>query len=446
MRNLKSGLRFSIKYNKRVSPNTSANSSKPFIVLGFFIFLLFCFAILNFKTFCYVFIFIVNLIITFNFIFKFFCIASYLKGGLFKKSKIKIEVPANLPVYTILLPCYKEEADTLQTLINAISAINYPKEKLDIKFLLEEDDAETIKNLKGLNHNFEVLLVPSSFPKTKPKACNLGLYFARGQYIVIYDVEDKPEPNQLLIALSKFAESKPEVMCVQSLLNFYNTNNLLSSCFSLEYLVWFNTMLPAFVKNKIWIPLGGTSNHFKTKELIKLGGWDAYNVTEDAELGIRIAKSGYKTELIYSYTLEKPNLAIKNFTMQRSRWLKGFLLTFLINILDFKKSIRLGFLNFIQIIFSLGFAFFGFFLMPFLIFFSLFVKSDFILNLLYSINIFCSILYFLSFFIIAKKEAFINYNKTYFAMPFYFIIHIYASFIALWDFFKNPFYWRKTKH
>ena len=443
MRNLKSGIRFSIKYNKRVSPTTSANSKKPFVVLGLFTILSALSAFWNIENFAYFFIIFLNIMLILNFIFK----VSFAIIYLVRTRKEDIGVIDKFPIYTILLPCLHEEVKTLQTLIKAISNLNYPSEKLDVKFLLEENDTKTINNLNSLNHSFDVLLIPQCFPKTKPKACNLGLYFAKGEYIVIYDAEDIPDSNQLLLALSKFHKSDQNVICIQSLLNVYNADyNILSKCFSLEYLVWFNAFLPSFISKGIWIPLGGTSNHFKTKELIKIGGWDAYNVTEDAELGVRIAKNGYKSDLIYSYTLEESTTKIKDFILQRSRWLKGFLITFLINILDFKNSTKLGFLNFIQIIFSLGMAFFGFFCIPLLILFSFFVNNDSLLYSLYMINLLSSVLYLFLFCLIPLKENFGNYKKIYILLPFYFILHVISSFIAFWDFFKNPFHWRKTRH
>lgn len=443
MRNLKSGLRFSTKYNKRISPQTSANTKKPFIVFGLFVILFILSAFWNLENFSYCFIVLFNIMLILNFIFKALFILIYYINN---RQAVINEID-KFPIYTILLPCFQEEVKTLQNLIIAISNLNYPPEKLDVKFLLEENDTKTINNLKDLSHSFEVLIVPLSFPQTKPKACNLGLYFAKGEYVVIYDAEDIPDSDQLLSALSKFQKSDKSVMCVQSLLNTYNSNyNFISKCFSLEYLVWFNAFLPSFIKSGMWIPLGGTSNHFKTKELIKIGGWDAYNVTEDAELGIRIAKNGYKSDLIYSYTWEESTTRITDFIFQRSRWLKGFLITFLINILDFKNTLRLGFLNFIQVLFSLGMAFFGFFCIPFLIFFSFFINHDSFLNYLYITNLLCSIIYLFAFCLVPIKEKFGSYNKVYLFLPLYFLLHIGASFVAFWDFFKKPFNWRKTKH
>lgn len=444
MRNLKSALIFSLKYNKKVAPNLSANSKTPFRFFGAIVLILCACAFYNINTFSYYFILNFQVILMYNFMIKFWFFGVYLFS---KKEKTEIITPSQFPMYTILLPCYKEEIGTLKKLITGIKNLNYPKEKLDVKILLEETDLQTIENLQQISHTFEVLKIPNAFPTTKPKACNFGLYFAKGEYVVIYDAEDIPHPNQLLTALSKFSSASKNIMCVQSLLNVYNhSKNLISICFSLEYLVWFNCFLPAFLKCGMWIPLGGTSNHFKTKELLKIGGWDAYNVTEDAELGIRIAKNGYKTDIIYSYTLEESTITIKDFILQRSRWLKGFLITFLINILDFKSTLKLDFLNILQIIFSLGMAFFGFFSIPLIIFFSFFITPNELLISLYSTNLICGILYLMICYIVGLREKFTNYNKAFYFLPLYFALHICASIVAFWDFFKSPFHWRKTRH
>ena len=197
---------------------------------------------------------------------------------------------------TVLLPLF-DEADCLPQLATAMAALDYPKDKLDIKLVLEERDAATRAEAArlGLADKFDVIVVPASAPQTKPKACNFALAFARGDLVVIYDAEDQPAPDQLRKAAAAFAAGPPTLACVQARLNYYNADeNWLTRLFSLEYALWFDSLLPALQKLRAPIPLGGTSNILRTDVLTAIGGWDPYNVTEDADLGLRMAASGVR--------------------------------------------------------------------------------------------------------------------------------------------------------
>jgi cellulose synthase/poly-beta-1,6-N-acetylglucosamine synthase-like glycosyltransferase len=238
----------------------------------------------------------------------------------------------NLPVYTILCPLYRD-AGVLPQLVKACSELDYPAAKLDIKLLLEEDDVETLEVVKetALPKNFEVLVVPAEGPRTKPKACNYGLQFARGDYVVIYDAEDIPEPAQLKKALTIFRRQDIGIGCVQAKLNYYNPKqNPITRWFSLEYTSWFDFFLPGLVELGLPVPLGGSSNHFPTHLLRDLGGWDPNNVTEDADLGMRLHRAGYQTALMDSTTLEEANSDFVNWMRQRSRWGKGYFISWLV--------------------------------------------------------------------------------------------------------------------
>ncbi|MFA9262458.1 MAG: glycosyltransferase [Undibacterium sp.] len=241
---------------------------------------------------------------------------------------------ADLPVYSIFCPLYKEW-DVVDQFVAAISKIDWPKEKLDVQLLLEEDDEETIQQIKKMDlpEYFHIVVVPHGFPKTKPKACNYGLHHAKGEYIVIYDAEDIPDPKQLKIAYSVLSQSKNDrIVCAQAKLNFYNSNqNLLTRLFSAEYALWFELMLAGLQRLRAPIPLGGTSNHFRSKDLRLLEGWDPFNVTEDCDLGIRIAKLGFETVVIDSTTLEEANSQVGNWIRQRSRWIKGYMQSYLVH-------------------------------------------------------------------------------------------------------------------
>ena len=176
------------------------------------------------------------------------------------------------------------------------------------------------------------IVVPDGQPKTKPKACNLGLRFARGEFLVIYDAEDRPEPDQLKKAFIAFRRGGPRLACVQAALNYFNANeNFLARMFTLEYSFWFDYMLHGLDALRMPIPLGGTSNHFRTSVLRDLGGWDPFNVTEDADLGIRASALGYSVGVINSTTYEEANTSTHNWIRQRSRWIKGYMQTALVH-------------------------------------------------------------------------------------------------------------------
>ena len=236
----------------------------------------------------------------------------------------------DLPVYTLLLPVYHESAVVSQ-LMSGIARLNYPHDRLDVKLLLEEDDIETREAVRDIDLPWvEVLVVPDLGPKGKPRACNFGLARARGEFLVIYDAEDRPEPDQLRKAVAAFECVGPEVVCLQAKLNYFNrTHNVLTRWFTAEYSMWFDQLLPGLQSLDAPIPLGGTSNHFVTTRLRALGGWNAYNVTEDADLGIRIFLGGWKTAILDSTTYEEATSRYYNWIRQRSRWVKGYMQTYL---------------------------------------------------------------------------------------------------------------------
>ena len=240
---------------------------------------------------------------------------------------------AELPVVTILAPLFREAA-ALPGLAAALARLDYPQEKLDIKILLEEDDQATVMEARRLNRDarYDLVIVPASSPQTKPKACNVALPMARGDLLVIYDAEDEPEPSQLRAAAETFAAAAPDLACVQAKLNFYNSEeNWLTRLFTLEYCLWFDHLLPALDRLGAPVPLGGTSNIFRTDALIEAGGWDPFNVTEDADLGLRLARRGWKTAVIDVTTFEEANCRFRNWLRQRSRWMKGFMQTWLVH-------------------------------------------------------------------------------------------------------------------
>ncbi|MDQ2638699.1 MAG: glycosyltransferase [Actinomycetota bacterium] len=242
-----------------------------------------------------------------------------------------------LPVYTVLLPVY-DEPSIVTNLINGVGKLDYPRDKLEVLLLVEEDDVATQAALIGAElESVRVVLVPHSLPKTKPKACNYGMSLPnlRGEMVTIYDAEDIPEPLQLRRAVAAFRQLPDEIGCLQARLGYFNENqNLLTRWFSLEYDQWFGVILPAVEKARSVVPLGGTSNHMSTRTWREVGGWDEFNVTEDADLGVRLARHGYRTLILDSITLEEANSDVVNWIRQRSRWYKGYLQTMLVHLRD----------------------------------------------------------------------------------------------------------------
>lgn len=257
-----------------------------------------------------------------------------------------------LPAYTILVPAY-HEPEVIESLVVNLGKLDYPTTLLDVKLLLEADDHETIDALGNLDlgEHIEIVPIPPCQPRTKPKALNYGLSLARGELVTIYDAEDEPDPLQLRRAAVALTRLDSNVACMQAKLSYRNVDqNLITRWFTLEYAMWFSLFLPGLASMQVPIPLGGTSNHFRRRVLEMIGGWDPHNVTEDADLGMRLQREGYSIRILESITLEEANSDFVNWVRQRSRWYKGYLQTWLIHMrrpVDLWRSIGpSGFLQF----------------------------------------------------------------------------------------------------
>jgi hypothetical protein len=236
---------------------------------------------------------------------------------------------ADLPVYTILVALHRE-GRIAGRLVQALAALDYPSAKLDIKLVIEADDAETREALRALTlpATMQVIVAPPGLPRTKPRALNVALPLARGDLTVVYDAEDVPEPDQLRLAATSFARQPEAVVCLQARLTIDNTDDCwITRLFTLEYAALFDVLNPALARWGLPVPLGGTSNHFRTTALRRIGGWDAWNVTEDADLGLRLARFGYRTADLPSSTFEEAPRTLSAWMRQRTRWLKGFMQT-----------------------------------------------------------------------------------------------------------------------
>ena len=245
-----------------------------------------------------------------------------------------------LPVYTVIAALYRE-ARSVDPLLRAIERLDYPAEKLDVILAVEADDGETRAAIAARRTRIPVTVipVPAAGPRTKPKALNVALPFARGAFTVIYDAEDRPEPDQLRRALQAFGAG--EVACVQARLCIDNTaDSWLARLFTAEYAGQFDVFLSGLAAMHLPLPLGGSSNHFYTDVLREVGGWDAYNVTEDADLGMRLARFGYRSTLIASTTLEEAPAHFEAWLRQRTRWFKGWMQTWLVHMRTPRRLLR----------------------------------------------------------------------------------------------------------
>jgi cellulose synthase/poly-beta-1,6-N-acetylglucosamine synthase-like glycosyltransferase len=367
---------------------------------------------------------------------------------------------AALPLYTILVPLYRE-ARVLPTLAKAMLALDYPREKLQVIFVVEADDLETasVADAYASSGPFEVVRVPPSLPRTKPKATNFALRLTRGDFVVIYDAEDRPEPDQLRKAVAEFRRLPRRTACLQARLAFYNHNeNWLTQLFALDYDTWFGVLLPGLDRIGVPMPLGGTSNHFRTSVLRAIHAWDPFNVTEDADLGIRLAQLGYRVAMLDSTTWEEAPTRAKIWIKQRSRWLKGYMQTWLVHgraPLSLIRQVGLG--GFLAFQLFIGGAILSALVNPVL-------WLIFILSNVLPLSIFGDFPGHAFGYVSAASAISANGVLTYLAMtgsrwrgdrklsPYgltvtvYWILISIAGYRGFWHLITKPFHWEKTAH
>ncbi len=371
-----------------------------------------------------------------------------------------VELAPRLPRYSVVVAMYKE-AEVLPVLVHYLRQLDYPREKLQIILAFEKDDVETLESAKqlSLENIFEFLIVPSSYPKTKPKALNYALPFVRGEYVTIYDAEDRPESDQLKKVVAAFKNLPSSVGCIQARLNFFNqAENFLTRMFTLEYSLWFDYLLPGLYKMGMPIPLGGTSNHFKTVILRELCGWDPYNVTEDADLGIRLEKYHYSVATLNSTTYEEANSELGNWIRQRSRWIKGHLQTWIVHMRGSTQLVKdVGPLGVVGFNLFLGGPVFMVLLNPILIALGvcwlLFPKQPLFIQMpdwVASLGLFNLVAGNLTYILLGLVAAF---KRRYFSLipwvlllPLYWVLHSVAGLKAVYQLFVSPHFWEKTKH
>jgi cellulose synthase/poly-beta-1,6-N-acetylglucosamine synthase-like glycosyltransferase len=365
-----------------------------------------------------------------------------------------------IPCISILIPLLREP-EVLPLLREALEALDWPPERLDVMLLLEQDDSETAAALAAmpLPRFCRTLVMPAGEPRTKPRALNIALDFARGDIIGIYDAEDRPEPDQLRRVAALLAQSPPEVACVQCRLSYYNpTENWLTRCFAIEYALWFDVLIAGFSDLGLPIPLGGTSVFFRRHALEALGGWDAHNVTEDADLGMRLARRGWRCAVSRSTTHEEANSRLLPWVRQRSRWLKGYITTWLVHM---RRPVELwrdlgavGFMGFQTVFLGAIVAYLGlplFWLLWFSVLFGVGPGwlADTPVWLLWSIGVIQlgGWLAMLCAAVISTRRRgqgwLLRWVPT---LVFYWPIGAIAAYVALFELLVAPTLWRKTRH
>ncbi len=393
-------------------------------------------------------------------------LSSWLRGTLKQEAKQfeteeyqNFKNESDLPIYTILVPMFHESKETINQMLNSLRNINYPKDKLDVKLVLEEDDLQTrdiLNDIPSLEGWITKLWVPYFEPRTKPKACNVAALFAKGEYLVIFDAEDKPEPEQLMKAIYTFRKH-PEVDILQGCLSFYNYNwNLLTEWFNVEYTTWFKLTLPELSRLGIALPLGGTSNHIRM-EFLRQHFWDSYHVTEDLELTTITMYEHKKTNIMHlaSDTTEWCVVDVKSWLKQRTRWMKGYLLTYYLTAYNrhYNSNIRNVFLLHCVV----GYATVAYILIPLFLCLSLLGFSSnylifcliFLSSFLYYITLIFSYAYATNITHTINKKNLNQIWKLFFTLilyPLYFSLHFITTWLAVVDIWKRPFYWAKTMH
>lgn len=369
------------------------------------------------------------------------------------------DVLTPLPKFSMLVPLH-HESEVLHDLVAAMRALDYPRELLDVKLVLEASDLRTqaaISQMK-LPNWIEAVVVPHDTLKTKPRAMNFALPFCKGEIVGVYDAEDQPDTDQLTLVARYLMAAPESVACVQGYLDFYNpTQNWLSRCFTLEYASWFRVVLRGVERLGIPVPLGGTTVFFRTEVLKQLGAWDAHNVTEDADLGIRLKRLGYTCEMIETTTREEANCHTRAWIKQRSRWLKGYIITWAVHM---RRPLSLwrdlgtrGFLGF-QIVFLAGMS--AYLTAPFMWLLWLstlgvplgvfellpaYIWAGFLGTLMFGLVVSAAVALRAS----AGQEK-RKLTPWILTLPIYWTLGAFAAAKASYELFTNPFYWDKTTH
>jgi len=363
------------------------------------------------------------------------------------------------PHVSIIVPLLRE-TEIADVLVRRLSCLTYPKALLDLVLVLEENDELTRATLarSELPSWMRVIEVPAgaSGLTTKPRALNYALDFCRGSIVGIWDAEDAPEPDQIEKVVARFQTAGPQVACLQGRLDYYNPKaNWIARCFTIEYATWWRLVMPGVAQLGLPLPLGGTTLFFRRDLIERLAGWDAHNVTEDADLGIRLARAGYSTELIDTTTFEEANCRAWPWVRQRSRWLKGFAITWSTHMRRPAQLLRdLGLYRFIglQVFFFSALSpflltpmYWSFLLMSLGLVANPFGNDHLGLGVLV-LFVVCELASLTIHIGAARRTAHKGLWPWALTMTFYFQLGCIAVYKAVFELLTAPFYWDKTEH
>ena len=366
-----------------------------------------------------------------------------------------------LPVYTIAVALYHEEA-VIEQLVRALERIDYPSAKLDIKLIIEADDIGTRDAIARLHlpPRYDIIEVPPGLPRTKPRALNTSLPLARGSLLVVFDAEDRPEPQQLRRAAERFYHTSGKLACLQAQLVIDNADdNWLTRLFAIEYAALFDVLIPGLADLAVPLPLGGTSNHFRVAALRDVAGWDAWNVTEDVDLGLRLARCGYQVGALRVVTDEEAPARLHAWLMQRKRWMKGWVQTLLTHSRNPNRLVReLGAWRAAASYSLIAGGVLGPLLGPA---FGMFAISDALFGDLLTPQSLPDVLSSAVWIFLAltgaisalwpallgmKRRGLLRHTKWLALFPFYYCLLMIAAWSALFEFFRDPYRWGKTEH
>lgn len=368
-----------------------------------------------------------------------------------------------LPIYTVLVAAFREEHMVPQ-MVQALNRLDWPKSRLDIKIVCEADDRPTVEAAKAhaKGAHFEVVEVPDFGPRTKPKALLYAMAGVRGDYVVVYDAEDRPHPGQLREAYARFSAGPAELVCLQAPLNIANAaESPIAAIFALEYAGQFRSLLPLLGRLGLPMPLGGTSNHFRAGALARVLGWDPFNVTEDADLGIRLHRLGFRCDALTLPTFEDAPTVWSIWLKQRSRWFKGWLQTLLVHFRAPRHLYReIGGRGMAAILLTTGGMLFSALAHPLLALFIL--RSIWLFSTggwmaigsweqaLFAVDL-GNILGSYSLFAILGRKPMTQQERRalgncWTGIPFYWIMLSHGAWRAVAEIYRRPFLWHKTPH
>ncbi len=369
--------------------------------------------------------------------------------------------PPDAPRFSVLVALYREAA-MVPHLLAALDRLVWPRERLEIRLVCEADDAATLAAIRAhpLPPHMEIVEVPPGEPRTKPKALAYALPMTGGEFVTLYDAEDRPDPMQLVEAWQRFRTGGPDLGVVQAPLEISNSEaGVIARMFAFEYAGLFRGLLPWLSRRKLVLPLGGTSNHFRRSALEEVGGWDPFNVTEDADLGVRLARFGYRAETIACPTREPAPRRLGVWLPQRTRWFKGWAQTWLVHMRAPRRlAADLGWPSFLvaQVLFAGMLA--SVLLHPLLLLTFVLLAAELLshgpigtarslLLLVDIVNIACGYLSFLllGWQTLARRER-KGFWKVVLATPLYWAMMSVAGWRAVWQLWRQPHKWEKTPH